>query len=56
MTELLEEMKSHSLSYVYFHKRTFKVELSSGEEVQATTPELLATILKAIRKSEDAKK
>lgn len=49
MIELLEEMKNHKLAYVYFHRNTFKVEFADGEQVQASSPELLTKILKAIR-------
>lgn len=54
MTELLEEMKNHKLSYVFFRNGTFKIELSSGEVIQASTAPLLTAFLKAIRDSEGA--
>lgn len=48
MTELLEEMKNHKLTYVYFYRKTFKVQLEDGEEIQASTPQLLTAFLKAL--------
>ena len=49
MIDLLEEMKNHSLSYVFFRGDTFKVELTSGEVIQTSTPALLTAFLKAVR-------
>lgn len=49
MKELLEEMKNHKLTYVYFYRNTFKVEFEDGERVEASSPELLTMILQAIR-------
>lgn len=49
MNELFEEMKNHELTYVYFYRDTFRVEFGDGEQVQASSPELLTKILKAIR-------
>lgn len=49
MNELLEEMKNHELTYVFFHGDTFKVEFDGGEMVEASSAELLTKILKAIR-------
>ena len=51
MIDLLEEMKNHSLAYVFFRGDTFKVELASGEVIQTSTPALLTTFLKAVRES-----
>ncbi len=49
MRELFEEMKNHKFTYVFFHRDTFKVEFEGGEQIQASSAELLARILKAIR-------
>lgn len=50
MSELFEEMKNHKFTYVFFHRDTFKVEFEGGgEQIQASSAELLARILKAIR-------
>lgn len=54
MNELLEEMKNHSLAYVFFRGDTFKVELASGEVIQTSTPALLTAFLKAVRESDGA--
>lgn len=54
MIDLLEEMKNHSLVYVFFRGDKFKVELSSGEVIQTSTPELLTAFLKAVHESDGA--
>lgn len=55
MIDLLEEMKNHSLVYVFFRGDKLKVELSNGEVIQNSTPALLTAILKAVRESDGAK-
>ena len=54
MIDLLEEMKNHSLVYVFFRGDTLKVELASGEVIQTSTPALLTAFLKAMRESDGA--
>lgn len=54
MIDLLEEMKNHSLAYVFFRGDTFKVELAGGEVIQTSTPALLTAFLKAVRESDGA--
>lgn len=49
MKELLEEMKNHKLAYVFFHCKQFKVWLESGEEIQASSAELLTKFLRSLR-------
>lgn len=54
MNDLLEEMKKHSLAYVFFRGDTFRVELTSGEVIRTSTPALLTAFLKAVRESDGA--
>lgn len=49
MVDLLEELKNHKLEVIDFRARRYAVTLCSGEFIKATTPEMLTSILKAIR-------
>lgn len=53
MDELFEEMKRHKLTYVFFHRDTFKVEIEGGEQLQTSSPGLMVKCLRAIRKADE---
>lgn len=48
MDELFEEMKRHKLTYVFFHRDTFKVEIEGGEHIQTSSPGLMVKCLRAV--------
>lgn len=49
MEDLFEELKHHSLERVSFTARRYVVTLTGNERIETSSPELLTTILKAIR-------